>query len=99
MNRLALLAAAALLASPAAFAADENLCQLNMQELDDALATDVTIGTPVEGEVKELMKQAKQAQQSGNIEECIVHTTKALQLLELPGSSSDTAGAGSGAGS
>lgn len=100
MKPFALVATAVLLASPAAFADDKNLCEINMAELENNMATNMnTLGTPAEGEVQELMKQAKQAQSSGNTEECITHTTKALQLIEGPGSSTSPGSAGSGSGS
>ncbi|WP_181295756.1 hypothetical protein [Pseudomonas sp. Q2-TVG4-2] len=101
MKKFALLAAAALIASPAAFAADKDLCQINMQEIEDNLATGqaITLGEPASSQVEDLVKQARQAQQAGDTEACIVHTTKALQELEGPGSSgsSGTSGTGSGA--
>lgn len=101
MKKFALLAAAALIASPAAFAADKNLCQLNLQEIDDLMATNqATLGEPARTEVEDLVKQARQAQQSGKTEDCIAHSTKALQELKGPGSSdaNGTAGSASGAG-
>lgn len=100
MKKFALLAAAALIASPAAFAADKDLCQLNLQEIDDNMATSqATLGEPARGTVEELVSQARQAQQAGNTEECIAHSTKALQEVKGPGSSgsSGTSGSGSGA--
>ncbi len=101
MKRLALLAAAALLASPAAFAADKDLCQLNMQEVEDNMATNMaTLGEPSKSQIEEHIEQARQAQQSGDTEACITHSTKALQELKGPGSSGSggTSGSGSGAG-
>jgi len=100
MKRLAIFATAALLASPAAFA-DMNLCQTNLQEIDDNMATNMaTLGEPAKSQVEEHVEQAKQAQQSGDTEACITHSTKALQELKGPGSSgsSGTSGSGSGAG-
>ncbi|QGZ32765.1 hypothetical protein [Stutzerimonas stutzeri] len=100
MKKYALLAAAALIASPAAFAADQDLCQLNMQEIDDNMSTSqVTLGEPARSEVEELISQARQAQQSGDTETCIAHSTKALQELEGPGSSGSTGTSGTGSGS
>ncbi|WP_312243569.1 hypothetical protein [Stutzerimonas nitrititolerans] len=99
MKRFALLATAALLASPAAFA-DTNLCQTNLQEIDDNMATNMaTLGEPAKSQVEEYVEQARQAQQSGDTEACIAHTTKALQELKGPGSSGSggTSGTGSGA--
>ena len=101
MKRFALYAAAALLASPAAFAADKDLCEINMQEIDDNMATNTaTLGEPAKSKVEEYVQQARQAQQSGDTEACIAHSTKALQELKGPGSSGSggTAGSGSGGG-
>jgi len=95
----ALLASAVLLASPAVFAQD--LCQINLQEIDDNMATNTaTLGEPAKSKVDEYVKQARQAQQSGDTEACIAHSTKALQELKGPGStgSGGTAGSGSGGG-
>ena len=99
MKRFALLATAALLASPVAFP-DTNLCQTNLQEIDDNMATNMaTLGEPAKSQVEEYVEQARQAQQSGDTEACIAHTTKALQELKGPGSSGSggTSGTGSGA--
>ncbi|MBU1807705.1 MAG: hypothetical protein KKC02_22050 [Gammaproteobacteria bacterium] len=95
----ALLASAVLLASPAVFAQDD-LCQLNLQEIDDNMATNTTLGEPAKSQVDEYVKQARQAQQSGDTGACIAHSTKALQELKGPGStgSGGTSGSGSGAG-
>jgi len=96
----ALLASAVLLASPVVFAQDD-LCQLNLQEIDDNMATNTaTLGEPAKSQVDEYVKQARQAQQSGDTEACIAHSTKALQELKGPGStgSGGTAGSGSGGG-
>lgn len=101
MKRFALFATAALLASPAAFAASNDLCQTNLQEIDDNMATSMaTLGEPAKSQVEELVGQARQAQQSGDKEACITHSTKALQELKGPGStgSGGTSGSGSGAG-
>lgn len=100
MKKFALLAAAALIASPAAFAADKDLCQINMQEIDDNMTTnEATLGEPARSQVEELVGQARQAQTAGNTEECIAHSTKALQELKGPGSSGSGGTAGSGSGS
>ena len=97
MKKFALLAAAALIASPAVFADDKNLCQLNMQEIEDDMATNrATLGEPARSEVQELIKQAREAQQAGDVENCIVHTTQALRKLEGPGSSGSTGTSGTG---
>ncbi len=80
MTKFALLAAAALIASPAVFAADKDLCQLNLQEIDDNMATNkATLGDPARGEVQDLIKKARDAKQSGDTETCIAQSTKALR--------------------
>ena len=99
MKKFALLAAAALIASPAAFAADKNLCELNLQEIEDNMTTNqATLGTPVRTQVEDLVKKARQAKQAGDTEACIAQSTKALQQLEGPGSSGSTGSAGTGSG-
>lgn len=100
MKRFALYAAAAMLASPAAFAADKDLCELNMQEIDDNMATTMaTLGEPAKSKVDKHLQQARQAQQAGDTEACIAHSTKALQELKGPGSSGSGGTSGSGSGS
>ncbi len=100
MKKFALLAAVALLASPAAFAAEKDLCEINMQEIEDNMATTLTtLGEPARSQIEEHVKQAREAKQAGNTEECIVHSTKALQELKGPGSSTPgSAGSASGVG-
>src|SRR5690606_36726225 len=86
MKRFALLATAALLASPVAFA-DTNLCQTNLQDIDDNMATNMaTLGEPAKSQVEEYVEQARQAQQAGDTEPCIAHTTNALHAVKSPGS-------------
>ena len=71
----ALLASAVLLASPAVFA-QQDLCQTNLQEIDDNMATNTaTLGEPAKSKVEEYVQQARQAQQSGDTEACIAHST------------------------
>ncbi|MCY1554290.1 hypothetical protein D9M68_908540 [compost metagenome] len=74
---------AALLASPV-FAADD-LCTVNLQKLNDALATNTTIGEPIRQEVQDLRMKAEQAQQAGDTEGCINASSLALQRLQQPG--------------
>ena len=99
MKKFALFAAAALIASPAVFAADKDLCQLNLQEIDDNMATNkATLGDPARGEVQDRITTARDAKQSGDTETCIAQSTKALQMLEGPGSTGSTGSAGTGSG-
>ncbi|WP_028241635.1 hypothetical protein [Stutzerimonas azotifigens] len=100
MKPFALAATAVLLASPAVFAQDKDLCEINMTQVESNMATNSnTLGDPAKSEVEDLIAQAKQAQSSGDTEGCITHTTKALQLLEGPGSSDSQGTAGSSSGS
>lgn len=82
MKRPALFITAALLASPV-FAADD-LCALNLQKLNDALASNTSLGEPLRQEVQDLQMKAEQAQQSGDTKSCINHSTMALQRLQQP---------------
>ncbi|MDH4555583.1 hypothetical protein E8F11_10400 [Pseudomonas sp. BN417] len=83
MKCTALLFTAALLASPV-FAADD-LCTVNLQKLNDALATNTTISDPIKQEVQDLRMKAEQAQQAGDTEGCINASSLALQRLQQPG--------------
>ncbi|MCY1303310.1 hypothetical protein D9M69_598990 [compost metagenome] len=84
MKRTALFITAALLASSPVFA-NEDLCSINLQKLDDALATSSTIGEPLRQQVQDLRMKAEQAQQQGDTEACISNTSMALQRLQQPG--------------
>ncbi|MBD9482481.1 hypothetical protein IB229_05840 [Pseudomonas sp. PDM14] len=90
MKRTALIFATALIASPV-FAADD-LCSINLQKLDDQLATHTTITAPLKTQVEDLQTQAKAAQQAGNNEDCASAATQALTLLEK----TDKGGEGAG---
>lgn len=99
MKRLILLAGTALLASPVAFAADKNLCELNLNEIDQNMATSqATLGEPARSQINEYVAQARQAHEAGDTDACIAHSTKALQELKGPGSPDSGTGAGSGSG-
>ena len=68
-----LLASAALLASPAVFAEDD-LCAINLQEIENNMATNtVTLGEPARSQVEELTQKAKQAQQAGEEQTANLH--------------------------
>ncbi|MFJ4055668.1 hypothetical protein ACIPZC_19750 [Pseudomonas sp. NPDC089743] len=90
----ALFAAATLLASPV-FAADD-LCTLNLQKIDDAMATAGATSEGLDKAVTEHVDKAKAAQAAGDTKECIAISTKVLQRLEKTDKGSGTAG---GAGS
>ncbi|WP_044874045.1 hypothetical protein [Pseudomonas sp. LFM046] len=92
MKRTALLFSAALLASPA-FADD--LCAINLQKLDDAMASYPTIGEPLRQQVTDLRTKAEQAQQVGDTEACVNASTLALQRLQQPDSNGNGAGGSS----
>jgi Skp family chaperone for outer membrane proteins len=72
--------AAALLASPV-FAA-EDLCALNLQKIDDAMATAGATSENMSDNVADQVKEAKAAQAAGNTKDCIAITSKALDSLE-----------------
>lgn len=82
MKCTALLFSAALLASPV-FAADD-LCAVNLQKINDALATNTNLGDPIKQEVQDLRMKAEQAQQAGDNETCINASSMALQRLQQP---------------
>jgi hypothetical protein len=81
MKFIALLFTASLLASPA-FA--EDLCTVNMQKLDDMMATEMAMDPALDAQVKELQMQAEQARAAGDLETCGTHAAKALHMLEAP---------------
>ncbi|GLZ88096.1 hypothetical protein Pres01_41470 [Metapseudomonas resinovorans] len=82
MKRTALFITAALLTSPI-FAADD-LCAVNLQKINDAMATNTTLGEPLRQEVEDLRMKAEQAQQTGDTKACINHSSMALQRLQQP---------------
>lgn len=89
----ALFAAATLLASPV-FAADD-LCTLNLQKIDDSMATAATTSEGLDKTLTEHIDKAKAAQASGDTKECITITSKVLERLNKTDKGSGTAG-GSG---
>lgn len=91
----ALFAAATLLASPA-FAA-EDLCAINLQKIDDNMATAGATSEGLDKAVTEHIDKAKAAQASGDTKECIAITTKVLQRLEKTEKGSGSAGGSGGA--
>lgn len=90
----ALFAAATLLASPV-FAADQDLCAINLQKIDDSMATTATTSEGLDKTLTEHIDKAKAAQASGDTKECIAITSKVLERLEKTDKGSGTAG-GSG---
>jgi hypothetical protein len=96
MKRAAFIITAALMASPV-FA--EDLCAINLQQIDDAMTTNgTTMGDPLKQQVTDLQKEAMQAQKAGDTKACIAASTQAIQMLKAPGGEGTTGGAG-GSGS
>lgn len=89
----ALFAAATLLASPA-FAADD-LCAINLQKINDQMATTGTTSEGLDKALTEHVDQAKAAQASGDTKECIAITSKVLDRLNKT-EKGDSTGGGSG---
>ncbi|MBA5708667.1 hypothetical protein DT037_16570 [Pseudomonas fulva] len=89
----ALFAAATLLASPA-FAADD-LCALNLQKINDSMATAGATSEGLKTQIDEEVTKAKAAQAAGNDKDCIAITQKAITLLQNTnkGSGSSSGGA------
>lgn len=71
---------AALLASPA-FAA-EDLCEANLQKIDDQLASLGATSEEMVNSIKDQAKDARAAKAAHNDKDCIAITTKALQDLQ-----------------
>ncbi|AQW67287.1 hypothetical protein IRZ81_11760 [Pseudomonas putida] len=89
----ALFAAATLLASPA-FAADD-LCALNLQKINDSMATAGATSEGLDTAVQNKVDEAKQAQASGDTKKCIEITSKVVERLDKTnkGSGSSSGGA------
>ncbi|HGY9626481.1 hypothetical protein WCE02_18610 [Pseudomonas juntendi] len=91
----ALFAAATLLASPV-FAA-EDLCAINLQKIDDNMATVGATSEGLDKAITEQVDKAKAAQAAGDTKECIAVTSKVLERMEkTEKGSGSTGGAGSG---
>ncbi|UQY32981.1 hypothetical protein K8U54_14695 [Pseudomonas fulva] len=83
MKRVSMFVIAAVLAAPA-FAADD-LCTVNLQKLDNAVATKATLPEPLKQQVADAKKKATDAQAAGDLEACGTYAQEALQLLDAPG--------------
>ena len=81
MKRAFLFLSAALMISPVFAAGD--ICQANLQKIDDSLKTDVSKPELVE-RVGKLRDRAVQAQAAGDTKTCIATSSQALALLERP---------------
>ena len=74
---------AAMLASPAfAAGSDKDLCQINLDKLNNAKATLATDPTGKSGEIDTIVSQAMAFHASGDDKQCIEVTNKALQDLQ-----------------
>ncbi|MGG5290208.1 hypothetical protein [Pseudomonas shirazensis] len=89
----ALFAAATLLASPV-FAADD-LCAINLQKINDSMATSTTTSESLDDSITKHVDDAKAAQAKGDTKECIAISSKVLLRLEKTDKGSGSAG-GSG---
>jgi hypothetical protein len=69
----------ALMASPV-FAA-EDLCAVNLQKIDDAKTTVLTLGEPAKSQLDEATADAKAAQAKNDDKTCITRSTDALTIL------------------
>ncbi|MCY1281760.1 hypothetical protein D9M68_375810 [compost metagenome] len=79
MKRTFLFLAAALMVSPAFAAGD--LCDANLQKIDDSLKTE-TNNTTLDQRIGALRDKAAQEQAAGDTKACISTTTEALTMLE-----------------
>jgi hypothetical protein len=75
-----LIITAALMASPV-FAA-EDLCDVNLQKIENAKTTTLNLGEPAKGQLEEATNQAKAAKASGDEKGCIAASTNALKVIE-----------------
>ncbi|WP_339490297.1 hypothetical protein [Pseudomonas sp. EL_65y_Pfl2_R95] len=88
MKRISAFVIAAALTAPAFAASD--LCDVNLQKLDDSSAVISTLGTPLKEQVEEHTKLAKEAKAAGNVKECGSHAEQALQMLKGPNGDTNT---------
>lgn len=71
---------AAMLASPVF--AEEDLCQINLQKIDDTMATLVATSENAQENINGLIEKAKGEKANGKTDDCIATTTQALQKLQ-----------------
>ncbi|MBD8685034.1 hypothetical protein [Pseudomonas sp. CFBP 13719] len=74
-----LIVASALTASPV-FAADD-LCEVNMQKLNDAKTTSMQLGDPAKSQYDDAYKAAMAAHAAKDEKACISHSTDAMNIL------------------
>lgn len=70
---------AAMLASPVFAASD--LCDVNLQKVQDGITTAGTIGEPAQGELMSAQRAAQTAKDNGDDKACIAESQRALQIL------------------
>lgn len=73
---------AAMLASPAFAASDKDLCQINLDKINNGKALLATDTSGKSGEIDTAVSQAKAAHSAGDEKKCIEITSKALQDLQ-----------------
>ncbi|MFA5678141.1 MAG: hypothetical protein WC953_06985 [Pseudomonas sp.] len=85
------IALSALLASPVAFAEQQDVtCESNMASLsDNATYNRDALSDSARQQIDEHIRQAGEAQSEGDEEGCVVHSSKALQEIRGAGSSKD----------
>lgn len=71
---------ASLLASPVF--AEEDLCQINLQKIDDAMATLVATSENTDNDLTKKIEEAKAQKAAGKTKECIATTTQVLDRLQ-----------------
>lgn len=83
MKSITYLATAALFVSPVILANEpENPCENNMQELEGVEATDLNyLGEAAEQQIQDHIRQAKAAQEAGDMDSCFIHSSKALREI------------------
>ncbi|MFO2465556.1 hypothetical protein OOJ96_18165 [Pseudomonas sp. 15FMM2] len=74
---------AAILASPVfAAGSDKDLCQINLDKINNGKALLATGSSGISGEIDTAVSQAKAAHAAGDEKKCIEITSKALQQLQ-----------------
>ena len=73
---------AAMLASPAFAAGDKDLCQINLDKINNGKALLATDTSGKSGEIDTAVSSAKAAYAAGDEKKCIEITSKALQDLQ-----------------
>ena len=74
-----LIITAALVSSPV-FAA-EDLCDVNLQKIDDAKTITLNLGEPAKSQLEDATKEARAAQANKDEKTCITRSTDALTII------------------